>query len=750
MTVSFSAQDLFVSPFGNDAWSGSIAEPNSSKTNGPLKTIEKARTVIRLRKTLGEFIGPMRVYVREGEYSISRPLRFEPQDGAVCYCAYPGEKPVISAGVKITNFADATINGRACFAADVTDIIERQGFFHQLFVNGHRRDRARLPKKDFYRIEEIPENPNSTLKPGSFRCKKGDFKNWSRFHDIEVLTFNLWVEQRMPLLAFDEKTDVVTYARNSWPLREGTNNQCARFIIENIGDECTDPGEWYLDKATKTLFYIPVAGETLATLDAVVSMQVRFLEVIGSADASAYVENLGFNGLTFKYSDWRQPATSCSEVTSLVLRTDKGHPFDVERSYNLKVDPVAGDQSCIRPDTGQSSMGLPGAAYFQAIKNCSIENCVFEHVGWHAIELGFGCKGNRIIGNIISDVGGGGIKLHGESSTEHSPLSTGRNLITDNHIHHCGEVFPGASGIMVMHSFGNLVAHNHVHDMYYTGISAGATWGYRQNLCLANRIEKNVVHDIGKKVLSDCAGIYLLGVHGGTSVRNNIVYNITKSDYGAFGVNIDEGNKHVLVEGNLFFAIQSQAFHVHYGEEIIIRNNIFAFAGEGVIALSRGSDCRWVEKGAVGGGDISMAFTFERNIVVADDQPIFIGGLGDATGNIDKKTFISDLNLFFDVNKKELYFGDGVHGKSGREALLTIYNHDQWKAFGYDHHSIVADPQFTDVAKNDYTLKATSPAFSLGFKQLDIADAGVRPAEKRKGWLRKELTELDTDKFGYW
>ena len=35
--------DFYVSPDGNDSWSGTLAYANSRKSNGPLKTIQKAK-----------------------------------------------------------------------------------------------------------------------------------------------------------------------------------------------------------------------------------------------------------------------------------------------------------------------------------------------------------------------------------------------------------------------------------------------------------------------------------------------------------------------------------------------------------------------------------------------------------------------------------------------------------------------------------------------------------------------------------
>lgn len=44
------AATYFVSPEGNDQWSGTSPEPNSDNTDGPFKTLEKARDTIRQLK----------------------------------------------------------------------------------------------------------------------------------------------------------------------------------------------------------------------------------------------------------------------------------------------------------------------------------------------------------------------------------------------------------------------------------------------------------------------------------------------------------------------------------------------------------------------------------------------------------------------------------------------------------------------------------------------------------------------------
>ena len=47
---SNSKADFFVSPTGNDLWSGTLAVPNAGKTDGPFATLERAQKAVRALK----------------------------------------------------------------------------------------------------------------------------------------------------------------------------------------------------------------------------------------------------------------------------------------------------------------------------------------------------------------------------------------------------------------------------------------------------------------------------------------------------------------------------------------------------------------------------------------------------------------------------------------------------------------------------------------------------------------------------
>src|SRR2546426_1570125 len=104
---------FYVSPDGNDAWSGKLAATNADKTDGPFATIGKARDAIRHLKAQGPLTQPVTVYLRGGLYVLSEPLVFGPEDsgtpqGPIAYAAYSGETPVLSGGRKITGWKRLT------------------------------------------------------------------------------------------------------------------------------------------------------------------------------------------------------------------------------------------------------------------------------------------------------------------------------------------------------------------------------------------------------------------------------------------------------------------------------------------------------------------------------------------------------------------------------------------------------------------------------------------------------------------
>jgi parallel beta-helix repeat protein len=342
-------------------------------------------------------------------------------------------------------------------------------------------------------------------------------------------------------------------------------------------------------------------------------------------------------------------------------------------------------------------------------RNLAVEDCTVRHVGGYGIWVRDGSDAVRLVGNHLDDLGAGGVRIDGADAHGPAACRTAHVRVTDNVIHAGGRVFPAGIAVLCMHASDNVIAHNEIYDFYYTGVSVGWVWGYGENVSKNNLITKNHIHDIGQGRLSDMGGVYTLGIQPGTVIAGNLIHDIRKKQYGGWAVYLDEGSSNITVENNICYDTDSAVFHTHYGRDNTVRNNIFAFGGEGAITLGRAEG--------------HVAFTLERNILVTLGQPIFHPGYKAAP---EDRAYRSDGNLLWDAAGSEPAGAAMDANRGGRKYTLA-----DLRALGYDLHSVVADPKFRNCRARDFTLAPDSPALKMGFVPIDVSDAGPRPKDQR-------------------
>ena len=679
------ARVFYVSPQGNDQWSGFLPAANAARTDGPVSTPAHARDAVRdlKRQQGGALKQPVVVQFRGGTFFSSEPLTFTAEDSGdaqnlLTYAAYPGEKPILSGGRRITGWKEASVGGKSLWIAEIPEVRDGKWYFRQLWVNGERRGRSRHPNQGYFSVVALPGvSPQLEWTKGqtSFQFKEGDVKAWPTVNQAEVRVMNRWVESHLPVAGVDEAQKLVKFTKKSvFKLEVGD-----LWYVENALEILDQPGEWFLDQPAGKLYYLPKPGEEMARAEVIAPALAQVIRFDGKPEAGQFVEHLAFRGLTFSHTEWYFPAGF-----------DQGK--DKAEIWPPPNPEVGG--------FGQAAVGVPGAVRGNGVRRCAFEDCGFTALGTYGLELARGCQENRISYCDFGDLGAGGIKL-GETAIRGNPAEqTHHNEITDCHIHDGAKIWHSAIGVWIGQSSHNRIVHSHIHDFYYTAISIGWTWGYGDALATNCLVEWNHIHHIGQKsdgdgpILSDMGGIYTLGRHTGTVIRNNLWHDFNGLHYGGWGIYFDEGTSGILAENNLVYRSTHGGFHQHYGRDNIVRNNIFAYSRDWALQRTR--------------QEPHLSFTLERNIVVWDKGVAFGG---DWSGG--------ETNLALNHN---VYWYEGTN--QVRFAGKSFAN---WQKLGHDTHSLLVNPQFQDSKHDDFTLAPGAPALGLGFKPFDLKGVGVRP-----------------------
>jgi parallel beta-helix repeat protein len=653
---------FYIAPNGKDSWSGQLANTNGTETDGPFATLERVRNAIRQlkRQQGGSLKQPVTVTIRGGTYFLTKPLELFSEDSGtektpITYTAYEDETPVISGGRLIKGWEQETVTGKAMWTVTLPEVKDGKWYFQHLWVNGKRRNRARYPNTGYLKIESVPDaGQNWSKGVNNFRYRNSDLQAWSSANRGEAVVMTRWVESRLPIASIDESQRLIRFSKQSVFRLEPDD----LYYLENIFEVLDTPGEWYLNRETGKLYYIPMPGENISNVE-VIAPTLEYLALLRSdLKRGRSVRYINFNKLTFSHTDWQLPPQASGFA--------------------------------------QNALGVPGAIFGVGVKYCNWKQCTMSHIGTHAIELFRGCQYNSIVECEMLDLGAGGIKL-GERAPSVPKIAleeeTHHNEILKNHIYDGGRFFPSAVGIRAVHTNNNLIAQNHIHDFYYMGISVRGVSGYlnpsQTNRAYNNTVEFNHIHHIGKfsneegPILNDKGGIYTTGLQPGTIIRSNIIHDIDAYSYGGWGIYLDNGSSQITVENNLVYRTRDGSLHHHYGKENTIVNNIFAF---GKLAQIRRSQ-----------NENHLSFTFENNIVYWDTGKLLEGKW-------------NDYNYFFDRN---LYWQVG-----GGEILFNGLSWNEWQARGMDKNSLISEPEFADPEEGDFELQPDSPAFELGFQAI--------------------------------
>lgn len=230
-----------------------------------------------------------------------------------------------------------------------------------------------------------------------------------------------------------------------------------------------------------------------------------------------------------------------------------------------------------------------------------------------------------------------------------------------------------------------------------------------------NTIEFN---DVSRANLDsqDSGPINLWAAGPGNLIRNNRVHDTDIPFSFGMGIYLDDDTRQTTVTRNLVHDLQQRpGGGVTYAG--ILAKSFENRIVNNVVAMNRFS------LGAVQlvntGGQIATRDTeLLRNILYRNTTTQVYALTQPWVESLLKR---ADQNLFFhEGDRYEVAFGTGP---SRKETLA------EWRSGHgqqHDQNSVVADPRFVDAENRDFRLRPDSPAYLLGFEEIDFASIGLR------------------------
>jgi len=673
---------FYVALDGNDRWSGLLPMANMSKTDGPFATLERARDTLRELRRGGKLPDGAVIYVRGGKYYLERTFTLGPEDSGteqwpIRYLAYKDENPILSGAKEIQGFKPYKDK---ILQADLKKTALCKINFSQLFANGQRQILARYPNynatksygSDFIYVDDTVEQGSKR----KFQYSSGTVHDWARPEEGEIFIFpgpNYW-NNIIPIRTIDKTTRIITLAGDTdYPIRKGD-----RYFIQNLLEELDSPGEWYLDRRSRILYYWPSTS-----------------------------------------SDINQISVTAPALESVI---------------GVTADPVTKDAPEHIMIVGFTVEACEGTAIIvNGARNCLIARNVVRNSGKHGIVINGGSQ-NYVIGNDIYETGSAGISISGGDRKTLLPSS---HHARNNHIHGTGRLNKYYGGIECI-GVGNAISHNLINETPQAGI----TFDGNDHIIEYNHVHHVNQETEDSGIIYTCArdwtkrgnAIKFNYLHdsGGYGRRN--INEEWQAPFQTWGIYLDDWTSGTNIYGNITVSTYNGGVFVHGGRDNTIENNILVEGTTGQAqftarAITEKMIPEMFEKIK------EMKYTKYRELdTIKDVRKDTMMSNNKFIRNIIYYSF-SGATLYtvhapyIDSNMVEFDFNTIFH--NGLPLLIPYIQSSEalhwqtWRAKGFDTHSVVADPLFVDPADGDFDLRPDSPAYTVGFKPIVIENAGL-------------------------
>ncbi|MEV6942517.1 RICIN domain-containing protein [Streptomyces sp. NPDC051172] len=568
----------YVAPDGDDANPGTIT--------APFKSLQHARDVVR---TVNDnMTGDINVYLRGGNYPVSSTIDFTPADSGtnghhVVYAAYQNEKPVLNGGVQVTGWTQHSGNiWKATLNRDIK--------LRALYVNGKR---AQMASKT---INSAGCYGNYTVTAGQapWAWESGSQCDGAKYSlsdlpavatnqdDVEIKSATTWttaiVGVRQITTSSDGANRVALFQEPGAAIAQGPPN--GRFnagsgshTFMNAYEFLHQPGEFYFDKTSRTLYYYKSGSEDMTSAQVFAPNNVSTLIRIAGTSTTDHARNITFSGLTVEHSDW-----NLVDVAGSVFR--QGQQGNASSTVYARQN--------FHAYTYRNVDLPPGAIQVENADGIVLQRNTVQHTGADGISLVNDVTDSQLTGNVTNDIAGSAITVgHPQhvyigdyTSTNHEKYPVNveglcKNIsITDNYLYDSAVLFQGSSPVSAYFTDTLSVQHNRIEKSPWAGITLGWGWwnfdgsansinpGTPTTTAKNNTISYNQIIDT-MQVLGDSAPIYDLGSQPGTVISNNYIQGVPAGH--KYGLHPDEGSAHLDFHDNVLDVDPNVAYTINSG-----------------------------------------------------------------------------------------------------------------------------------------------------------------------------------------
>ena len=562
---SLFAGEIYVSLQGNDK--------NPGTKEAPFNTLNRAIKQAREWRRLNwpEVAGGIYIRLEEGVYAQRNSLFLRPEDSGTpdsptVICAVDGAHPVISGGVAVTGWKRGCNHPaipeklkQKIWSAEAPLIGNRRVETRQMWVNGHKVQRAaQFPDGGLERMIDFnPEEQTITI-PVSQSVNPERLQNAGQ---LEMIVHQRWAiailrvksidaKDGQAVVRFHEPESHLEFA-HPWPQPViGGEKGNSSFCLTNALELLDQPGEWFQEYPSGTIYYYPQAGENMETAEVIIPALETLVTIDGTL--SRPVKHIQFNGITFAHTSWMRPSF-------------QGHVtlqggFPLLDAYKLQ-EPGLPEKAELE---NQAWITRPETAIrVRGAEHIDFKHCTFRHLSSTGLDYEWAVTASSVEDCQFTDIGGtallvgafpdGGFETHIPFIPSDVRELCSHITIRNNFISNVTNEDWGCVGIGAGYVRNMDISHNEVCHLNYSGICVGWGWTSLESGMCNNRIEANYVHHFARR-LYDAGGLYTLSNQPGSVMRNNRIEHLIEAPYAtndrAFYIYLDEATDGYTMENN--------------------------------------------------------------------------------------------------------------------------------------------------------------------------------------------------------